>query len=233
MLTQKPKSAHGGGVVGKAEHLLEDRARPGVGAGVQVAEGVDVVALAPAPRDVGEVEPVVDAEVHERREALLVDGVPQAELGGDPVVEPVQDREVVTTFGSGGEAEQLDGLHVVEKLAVRGRRRVVELVDDHDVEVIGREVVEIGGVETLDRSEDVFEVLWSCAADPLLTERRVAHRVTEGGDALIEDLIAVRDKQQARARQFVAKVRVVDGGHDGLAGTSGGDEQVAMVTACA
>ncbi len=86
------------------------------------------------------------------------------------------------------------------------------------------------GVETLYRCEDVLEVLRSCAADPLLAERRVAKRVAEGGDALIEDLVAVRHEQQTRARQFVAKTGVVDGGHDGLASAGGGDEQVAMVT---
>ena len=80
------------GIVGETEHLLQDGAGPGVGAGVEVAEGFDVVALAAAPRDVGQVEPVVDAEVHEGREALLVDRVPQPQLGGDAVVEPVQDR---------------------------------------------------------------------------------------------------------------------------------------------
>ena len=73
---------------------------------------------------------------------------------------------------------------------------MVELVDDHDVEVIGREVVEVGGVETLDRGEDVLEALRPGAADPLLAERRVAQRVAEGGQALIEDLVAVRDEQQ-------------------------------------
>jgi hypothetical protein len=36
-----------------------------------------------------EVQVVGDAVVGERGEAVLVDGVPEAELGGDPVVEPV------------------------------------------------------------------------------------------------------------------------------------------------
>ncbi len=72
-------------------------------------------------------------------EALLVDRVPQPQLGGDAIVEPVQDRQAVAALGRGGQAEQLDGLHVVEQRAVRRRRRVVELVDDHDVEVVGRQ----------------------------------------------------------------------------------------------
>ena len=90
------------------------------------------------------------------------------------------------------------GSHMVEELAVRRRRRVMELVDDHDVEVIGRRFVEVGGVEALDRSEDVVEALRAGAADPLLAERRFAQRVAEGRQALVEDLLAVRDEQQAR-----------------------------------
>ena len=137
MLTQNPRAAHRGrlGVLG---HLLDDEASPGVGAGVGVAERLDVVAPASPPRDVAQVEAVVDAEVEERRQVLLVDGVPQAQLGGDAVVEPVEDRQAVAALGGGGEAEQLDGGEVVEHRLVGRGGGVVELVDDDDVEVIGR-----------------------------------------------------------------------------------------------
>ena len=137
MLTQnpRPRIVAGVGVLGD---LLHDEAGPGVGAGVAVAERLDVVAPAAPPRDVAEVEAVVDAEVEERREVLLVDRVPEPQLGGDAIVEPVQDRQPVAALGRGGEAEQLDGVEVVEHPLVRRGGGVVELVDDHDVEVIGR-----------------------------------------------------------------------------------------------
>ena len=47
-------------------------------------------------------------------EVLLVDGVPEAQLGGDAVVEPVEDRQAVAALRRGGEAEQLDRVDVVE-----------------------------------------------------------------------------------------------------------------------
>ena len=62
----------------------------------------------------------MDAEVHERREVLLVDGVPEAQLGGDAVVEPVQDRQAVAALRRRCQAEQLDGCEVVEHALVRG-----------------------------------------------------------------------------------------------------------------
>lgn len=154
----EPEAAHRGRG-GVLLHLLDDEASPGVGARVGGAEGVDVVAPASLPGDVAQVEAVVDAEVHEGRQLLLVDGVPQAQLGGDAVVEPVEDGQAVAPLGGGGEAEQLDGGEVVEHLRVRGGGGVVELVDDHHVEVIGREVGEVGSAEALDRGEDVLEAL--------------------------------------------------------------------------
>ena len=127
---------------------------------------------------------------------LLVDRVPQPQLGGDAIVEPVQDRQPVAAFGRGREPEQLDGLEVVEHPLVGRRGGVVELVDDDDVEVIGWQRVEAAGVEALDRCEHVLEPVRSCATDPLLAEGWVAQRVAERGEALVEDLLAVGDEQQ-------------------------------------
>ena len=135
MLTQNP-SARIDRRVGVLGDLLDDQTSPGVGAGVGVAQRLDVVAAAPPPRDLAQVEAVVDPEVEERREVLLIDRVPQPQLGGDAIVEPVQDRQPVAALRCGGQAEQLDGGEVVEHPFVRGGGGVMELVDDHDVEVI-------------------------------------------------------------------------------------------------
>ena len=70
----------------------------------------------------------------------------------------------------------------------------------------------------------------SLVRHPKLAESRLAQRVPEGGQALLEDLASVSDEQKARARESAAQSRVVDGRHDGLAGSGGGDEQVLVVT---
>lgn len=88
--------------------LLDHEASPCVGAGVGVAERVDVVTASPAPRDLAQVEAIVDAEIQERREMLLIDGVPETEFGGDAIVEPLEDRQAVAAFRCGGQTEQLD-----------------------------------------------------------------------------------------------------------------------------
>ena len=104
----------------------------------------------------------------------------------------------------------------------------MELVDDHDVEVRGVDRFESGPVEALDRREDVFESRRPLSADPELAEARVTKGVCECCAALFEDLLAVRDEEEPVSRQPFAKARVVDGGHDRLAGTGRGDEEVAV-----
>lgn len=95
----EPQAPHRVGIVGVAHQLVDHRAGPGIGARVQRAQRLDVIALPSPPRDVGQVEPVVDPEVGERHQPVLVDGVPQAQLGGDAVVEPAEDRQAVAAFG--------------------------------------------------------------------------------------------------------------------------------------
>jgi hypothetical protein len=91
----------------------------------------------------------------------------------------VEEREAVGALGGGGEGEELERLDVVEEVLVGARRGVVELVDDDDVEVVGREVGEAGGVEALDGGEDVVEAGGPAAADPELAEGVVAQGVAE------------------------------------------------------
>ena len=82
--------AHPREIVDAAAQLLHHLPRPGVVRREQVRQALDVVAAAAAPGDLAQIEAVVDAVVDERRRAVLVDGVPEPQLGGDPVVEPVE-----------------------------------------------------------------------------------------------------------------------------------------------
>ena len=115
--------------------LLDELAHPDVIRRVDVGEGAEVVSLSPLPRHLGQVKTIMNAEVGERHEVLLVDGVPHPQLGRDPSIEVPQHVEPVSSFGRGRETEQFDWRHVIEKRPVRPSGRVVELVDDDDVEV--------------------------------------------------------------------------------------------------
>ncbi|MEL7207732.1 MAG: DUF3427 domain-containing protein, partial [Actinomycetota bacterium] len=87
-----------------------------------------VVAAAPGPGDLPQVEAVVDAPVGERHQPVLVDGVPQPQLGRNPVVEPVQDVEPVAAFGGGGyDVTSMTNLLTADDAWAR---RVVNEVDD-------------------------------------------------------------------------------------------------------
>jgi hypothetical protein len=186
----EPQAAHARGV-GVLGDVLHDESRPGVGARVHGAEGVDVVAAPASPRDAPQVETVVDPEVHERGKMLLVDRVPEPKLRRHAIVEPLQDRKAVTALGRRGEAEQLPRTKMVEHPRVRGRGGVVELVDDDDVEVLRRQRHETARVQALNRREDVLVPRGPGPADPLLAERRAPERVTKRRETLVQDLLAV------------------------------------------
>lgn len=156
------------------DELLHDLASPNVRGGEQRGETVDVIPLSAFPRNVAEVESVVDPVVGERGQVVLIDRVPQAEFGGDAVTEPLQHSQAIGPFWCRGQAEQLHGCEVLKQAFVRFRCRVVELVDDDHIEAIGCEVVEIRSGERLDRREDVVELCGGSTASPLLPEVRIA-----------------------------------------------------------
>ena len=147
--------------VGVVGDFLHHQASPRVGTRVGVAQCVDVVAASAAPWDLAQVEAVVNPEVEEGRQVLLIDGLPESQFGGDAVVEPLEDRDAVAALRCGGQTEQFDGLEVIEDAAVGRCGRVVKLIDDHDIEVIRRQRVEIAGMQALDRCEHVVGISWS------------------------------------------------------------------------
>ena len=212
-----------------APQLLDDEVRPCVVGGEHVLQRSCRRSLAAPPRHLTEVEPIVDAEVRERREIALVDRVPEPELGRDPAVEIAQHVQAVSPLRRGGQAEQLDGGEMIEQRLVRRGGRVMELVHDDHVEVARVDAPDVGRVEALDRGEHVLEPGRSLPADPLLAEARVAEGMTEGRATLVEDLLAVRHEEQTAARQLCPQARVVDSRHHRLARPGRRHEQVAMV----
>ena len=193
----KAQRAHGSAgfhaLIEAGYHLL----RPEVVGRELVRKSAHVVAAPSRPGDVAQVEAVVDAVVGEGREVLLVDGVPHAEFGGNPVVEPVKDGEAVAAFGRRRQSKKLHRLHVVENGVVGRSLGVMELVDDHDIEVAWVEVPEASRVQALDRGEDVVEPVRPITAHPQLAKGCVTQGVSERADGLREDLLAMRDEQQA------------------------------------
>lgn len=110
------------------------------------------------------------------------------------VVEAAQQRQGVGPLGRGGQTQQLDRRHMVEQRLVRPGGSVVELVDDDHIEVVGRQIVETGGGQALDRREHVLELRRALAAHPPLAERRLPQGVAERSLALLEDLLPVGDE---------------------------------------
>ena len=136
----------------RADHLAD----PEVVGRVDVGQLGRVVAATPPPTDVSQVGAVVDPVVVERRQQVLFERVPQAQLDGDAAAEPAQDVEPVGPLRRRRQAQQVHRAHVVEQRRVGGRSGVVELVDDHHVEVLGIERPQVARRQRLDRGEDVL-----------------------------------------------------------------------------
>ena len=204
----EPEAAHRRdiGVVGD---LLHDQPRPGVGAGVDVAQRVDVVAAPASPRDLAQVECRRGSRsrgtgdrccwsiASQSRSSAAMRSSNHCRIGRPSLRSGVAVRPSSST-----------GCEVVEQPLVRRRGGVVELVDDHDVEVIrgparrGPRRAGSGSRRRRARSRSVV-------APPTHFSPKdgVAQRVPEGREALVEDLLAVGDEEQPRPGELARPAR--------------------------
>jgi hypothetical protein len=91
------------------------------------------------------------------------------------------------------------------------------------------DVPNVGAAETLDRRKDMLEPLGPFASNPPLAKGCFPERVPEGGTALVDDFLAVRNKQKAAARELLAEPRIVDRRHHSLSRTRSSHQEVSMV----
>ena len=190
--------AHARQIVDAPVQLFHHLTGRGIGPGEQIRQGFGVIASTSSPWNLPQIEAVVDAEVREGRQSLLVDGVPESQFSGDSIVEPLQQRQAIAALRGCRQPQQLHRRDVFEERGVGRGRRVVEFVDDDDVEVMRVEVAQTARTEALNRGEDVFEVGRTPAVHPQLTEAVFAQRVTERPEALLEDFLAVGHEEQPR-----------------------------------
>ena len=185
----------------------------------EVGKAFDIVAAPASPRDVAQVEAIVDSVVNESHQPLLIDRIPEAKLGRNAPFEPFEDRQSIASLRCRGKPKQLNRPHVVKQHSVRLSCRMMKLIDDYNIEMCRIQVCKSRGVEALDRCEDVLELLGPVAAYPKLAKQRVTKRLLERGTALRQDLFAVRHKQKSCTRKCFAQPQIIKGGHHGLPGT--------------
>ena len=227
----EPERPHGPRVTDLVAERFEDLRHPDIRSGVQVRQLRRVVSGPTTPGHGGEVSRVVDTEVVEGREQSLFEGIPQSQFDSDPAVEPTEDVEPVRPLRSCRETQKVRGLQVIEERGVGIGGGVVELIDDHDVELRRVDVAEVGSADRLHRREDVLPSIGPFAAEPHLSEGAVLEDVTEHVAALAQDRVAVGDEQQPRPRERCPEVPIVERCHHGLAGTGCSDDKGVGVAA--
>ena len=107
----------------------------------EVAQLLRRIATA-SPGQLTQIRAVGHPEVLEWDEEALIDRLPQAQLDGDPVVEPLGDVAPIQPFRCCGEAEQFTWLQAAQETVVAVGRSVMELVDHDHIECVRRDLLD-------------------------------------------------------------------------------------------
>jgi len=212
--------------------LPQDDPEPRIVGGVDRVQLGEIVS-APLPLDSTEVRVVGDPEVVERTQQFGLERVPQPQLDRCPVPEHRPDIEAVATFRGRGETQQLPRTNLREESPVAGGLRVVELVDDDDVEGGCGQLVDEVTVERLDGREHLLPPARALPSHQEFTEVGISEHLAVGPERLLQDLAPVRHEQEARPRWAapgISEVAVVERRHHGLARTRGSHDQVAVTS---
>lgn len=101
----------------------------------------------------------------------------------------------------------------------------MHFIDDDHIEVVSRQVGEavLLGIEGLHRGEDAFKTFGRGAVNPDFAEVSIAQDMPKRGARLVQDFLAVGDKQKAGFGVGRAIPLEIEGGDHGFARARGGD----------
>ena len=217
-------------------HLLQHQPHPRIVSGVQALEFRRVVAFA-RPPDRRQVGVVVQPEILERAEQPALERIPEPHFHRDVIVEVVKDVFGVGAFGRGGQPQEDSGRlssrvglcaaeEMFEQPPIRRRRRMMELVDNHDVERGRIELRQIDLRQGLNGRKHVPPLVGPVAVHVELAEVSRSQDLAERAEALPQDFLSMGHKQQAEIAVLIAQALVVERGDDGLAGSRRGHDKI-------
>ena len=123
----------------------------------------------------------MQSEILERAEQPSLERVPEPHFHRDVIVEVVKDIVGVGAFRRGGETQKDSGRpssrvylialeEMFEQPSIRRRRRMMEFVDNHDIERVRIELLQIGPCERLNGREHVPPLVGPVAVHVEFTE---------------------------------------------------------------
>ena len=163
------EGAHGERVGDGVLNGLDDERDARLVTGVDLLEREDVVA-ATRPLHVRQIGAVVQPEVLEGAQQASLEGIPQPEFDGNAAIEPLEHALTVGALRSCRQAQKDLRAQMLQEAPVRRRRRMVEFVDDHDIERVGCMSSRSTCDERLNRGEHVPSLLRAMAIDEQLAE---------------------------------------------------------------
>ena len=148
---------------------------------------------------------------------------------GYAIVEIFLDILAVTALRCGREAKEFTWLQVVQNCAVGRSFGVVELINDDDLKMVRCNLGQALAMQRLDAREDMVPLGRLFTAEEELAKAGSAKNLAVRPLGLGENLTPVgNEKQPWPSPQLLAKAAVVQCGHDRLACTGGGNEEVAV-----
>lgn len=168
-----------------------------------------------------------NAVVVEGRKNVFFQGVPQSQFVGDPPIKKLGDVDTVTTLRRRCHAEKLTVRKTTHELLVRGRLRVMELVDDDDVKIKRTFVIR----QSLYRRKQMVTNRGGLLVSPELSEGTIVQHLAVDLSCLLQDLLPMRYEQQTRKfSSFCLHPRqqrlVIQRGHNGFPSTGRSDEEI-------
>src|SRR5574337_685373 len=105
---------------------------------------------------------------------------------------PLHDREAIPSLRSGGKAEQLAWLQMLQQSGVGLCGSMVKFVDDQHIKMVRCNGFQTSRGQRLNRREDMFEGLWAMRAYPQFPKGRVTQCMAISRQALLENLAGPR-----------------------------------------
>src|SRR5690625_5810229 len=98
--------------------MLQHPPGPNVVCSDEVRDRIHIVTAPSGKRNLPKVQIVGNPEVRDRRQAVLIDGIPEAELSGYPSIEPLQYRMASAARRRGDKNEKFARLPMLDELDI-------------------------------------------------------------------------------------------------------------------
>ena len=192
--------------------------------------GDDVLAVRPKII-AGDVRVIGDAEILERSEQSLVEGLWKPDFRTDFPSEVRKQTLLIHSLRCSGKTQEDMWFEVVHDESIAHGSGMMGFIDDDKVVIAGSQSFEYiyPLVEGSNRDKQMLDIFfWSIVSYPKFTEVGIPQHTSEGMYRLLQDFLSVSDKEQFvfLSRMTVSVSLIIKSGDDGLACSRSSDHEI-------